>query len=622
MSQPVVHIYPITTIFDIDGNYNKLYKIPLYQRAYSWDKNDWEKLFDDIKDNDKGYFLGSIIHIRNKKGSHEETHKLDVVDGQQRLITLSLLLLAIYKILKQKNDTKKLEDKQIAALCNLEKRIVWEKKEPRVIPQKQDNNKKDYLSILSKINIIEGFNPPAKNKNSNIFDAFAYFEDRVDKIIKEESDLNLLLSFLEQVTQSCLVTIEVNDHEQAYILFESLNNRGKQLTPIDLIKNEFLSNLEVKESEKTIEKYADDWDILLKDIGDDYGVQERFFRHYYNAFKKITTLFGSVSDNKRIATRSNLIGIYRDWIKQDAKKHLKDILEAGRIYSWMLDRPDYFPEERRTVTQKRLLALDRVQGTPSHLLMLYLLKKKEEKELSIEDADIQKIIDILVSFFVRRNLTNIPPTRDINRLFIKIIDDISSLSSNDVVETIRKNLMEAYNKEFKDVATADEFFSEKLRGDIYRQNKGIARFILCALEEDLSSKEEFNLWQPHGKGYFWTIEHILPQGKNIPQEWVNMVADGDQKKAKEIQESHVHKLGNLTLSAYNSKLGNKSFIEKRDIMNKERKAYVGYKNRLEINKKVANKLDGGLRESWTKEDIDERTKEMADKAFRLFKLDK
>ena len=91
-----------------------------------------------------------------------------------------------------------------------------------------------------------------------------------------------------------------------------------------------------------------------------------------------------------------------------------------------------------------------------------------------------------------------------------------------------------------------------------------------------------DLWKYEGKLFVWTIEHIFPQGENIPASWVTMIADGDAKKAKAIQEIHVHKLGNLTISGFNSALGNKSFKDKRDRTDSKGRE-VGYKNGLKLN---------------------------------------
>ena len=139
--------------------------------------------------------------------------------------------------------------------------------------------------------------------------------------------------------------------------------------------------------------------------------------------------------------------------------------------------------------------------------------------------------------------------------------------------------------------------------------------MLCKIEESQQTKEKFtDLWKRDSSGdYVWTVEHIFPQGPNIPESWVKMIAGGDESKAKEYREQHVHKLGNLTITGYNSKLGNKSFVEKRDRKDAAGK-FVGYKNGLHLNSELREK------DSWTVGDIGARTKALVEQALKLFSI--
>lgn len=166
----------------------------------------------------------------------------------------------------------------------------------------------------------------------------------------------------------------------------------------------------------------------------------------------------------------------------------------------------------------------------------------------------------------------------------------------------------------RSVSTTDEHFRQSLSGDLYEDNSWVCRFILCAIEESMMTKEkQVDLWAVEGKQYVWTIEHVFPQGANIPDAWVDMLAGGDKELAEQYRQSHVHKIGNLTISGYNSTLGNKSFVEKRDRINRDKRA-VGYKNGLYLNHKLA------LAEAWSVEQIEQRTAELVDKTLTLFNL--
>jgi hypothetical protein len=163
---------------------------------------------------------------------------------------------------------------------------------------------------------------------------------------------------------------------------------------------------------------------------------------------------------------------------------------------------------------------------------------------------------------------------------------------------------------------SDEQFKRSLEGDVYKDNVGATRYILCKLAESAMTQETWtDLWRRTDKKVFvWTIEHIFPEGENIPQCWVDMIAGGDRDLAKKYLEEYTHKIGNLTITGYNSTLGNKSFEEKRDRKSKDGLRYIGYKNGLDINREIANK------ESWSIEDIKARTAALVDNLMAVYKF--
>lgn len=589
-----VNNYPVSQLFDIEAGV--VYAIPRYQREYTWGKNQWENLFDDVLENDPGYFLGSIICI-NQSTDALSVQKLELVDGQQRLTTLSLLFASVYHALKS-HETD-LDDEQRVELINLKRKLVLKKGDDqiRLIPQIQNNNNPDYRAVLAEIGVISECDVPAYAGNRKIFRAYRYFQDRIDEMANGRSNrLGTIMEFLDKVSHACLVKIEVASHADAYTLFESLNNRGMPLTAIDLIKNKLLARLESIEPDK-VDHYFGHWNRLLGYLGDDYAIQERFFRQYYNAFKDQLKAVHQVP----VATRSNLIQIYEKLINHDAKDCLQKISAAGRLYSLILSRNQ---DDTLNGLEKPIKDLERIQGAPSYLLMLYLLVRKDELELT--NAHLTSIVELLVRFFVRRNLTDTPPTRDLTRLFMTVIDKISGLRADAIPQSIEQQLVA--------VSATDEAFQRKLDGPIYEENSGVTRFILCALAEQAMTKESWvDLWRFENKQFVWTIEHIFPQGENIPQSWITMIADGDEIKAKEIQQTHVHKLGNLTISGFNSALGNKSFEDKRDRVDRQGRA-VGYKNGLKLNEDLATAA------GWSVDQIDSRTDKLVQQVTQLFKL--
>ena len=220
-------------------------------------------------------------------------------------------------------------------------------------------------------------------------------------------------------------------------------------------------------------------------------------------------------------------------------------------------------------------------------------------------------MDFLIKYFIRRNLTDFPATRDLDSIFIALIDECEKRKKNLSVDMIIRYLTQG--DRFANLSK----FIEKLEGDIYEDNTDVARFILCKIEEDHWTKEIYrDLWERDKNGkYFWTIEHIFPEGRNIPSVWIDMIASGDEKEAKELQEKWVHKIGNLTITAYNPNLSNFSFEKKRDRKDNKEKN-IGYKNGLYLNSTLASK------DKWQISDIQKRTKELTQIALKLFAVDK
>jgi len=586
---------PVSELLSVDANWK--FKVPRYQREYIWRRDNWEHLFDDLLENPPGYFLGSMICINRSDDTMQAQQELEVVDGQQRLTTLSLLYAAIYSCLAKCNLS---DDEAKHEMFNLRHRLVFKgnKKALRIEPSLQGQNHADYLAILQDAGILSDVDVPANAGNRRLFKAYRFFIDRLDELDKKGDrifDPVQIQILLDRVNQSSLVTIQVGSHADAFTLFESLNNRGVPLSALDLIKNNLLSALEKKMPDSIHDNFTR-WTRLLENLSDDYAVQERYLRQYYNAFKYKKEV---VVPKIPLATRSNIIYIYEKLIDKDAEWFFTDLFEKARLYNKLImPLSDGVPLK----LAKQLQDLDRIGGAPAYTFLLYLLAERPK-------ADLPGISEFLVRYFVRRSLTDIPPTRDLARLFIEVIDMLSKKPQGDVDKIVRQVLLKA------DRFASDDVFKRKLSGNIYDENVDATRFVLCRIEEENQTREKLtDLWERDDKGDFiWTVEHIFPQGPNIPEVWVKMIATGDEAKAKEYRERHVHKLGNLTITGYNSKLGNKSFTEKRD--RKDNKGrYVGYKNGLFLNQTLKDKI------AWTVDDIEERTKTLVKLALGLFRL--
>ena len=590
--------YPLSVLFDPAQNLK--YSIPKYQREYVWQQKHWEALFDDVWENGKGHFLGSIICINQSRDAHQTLH-LELVDGQQRITTISLLYASIHSILK----THKNDDEDIAVeLSNIRSRLVQrtDRTSMRLEPSLQGKNYSDYQWVLAYNKILNAdFDRPTSFGKRRIGRAYHYFESRLTQ--KDSNGIPLfgtteLLAFLDKLNGTSMVKIEVNSHADAFTLFETLNNRGEPLSALDLIKNKFLDVLEQK-GVSSIDRNFDIWTRLLENLTDDVRTQQRYLRHYYNTFKYKPEI--EVKGTTK-ATRSNLIYIFGKLIDEDAQRIFNDLYAKSKIYGRLV-KPHY--ETNSADLTDALLDLYRIGGVPSLGFLMYLIAEYAD----ITDTELTKIVRLFIRFFVRRNVTDMPPTRDLDKLFIELVDSCQQHERTPTVDSIKDFLSKpGWN-------VSNEMFASKLSGNLYIDNTDATRFILCSIEERNQTNEtQTDLWKRYESGqFYWTIEHILPQGKNIPSEWVEMIAQGDTKRASELQGEYVHQLGNLTISGYNTTLGNLPFDKKRD--RKDNKGnFVGYKNNLYLNRKLTN------RDSWDIEAIKDRTVRLVKECSELFAL--
>lgn len=593
----------------------KIYDIPRYQREYTWNQRDWANLYDDITQNDAGYFLGSFIVVNGTVNSKMDTIHYEVIDGQQRLTTLSLFLAALYARIMEHKDSID-DDMMLDDIRPLRNRLILksDKSMTRVIPQVQNHNLEDYRWILKEhIGLDAVMQKPKFLGLRKMSKAYNYFYDRLGEDVGSRNGIECvrcLLDICRLVCSAVVVQITVDSHADAYTLFASLNNRGVPLSAVDLIKNMLLGKV-AGVDDGQLDYYFERWQEVLHNLGDDYKTQERFFRQNYDAFRReVNKPFigesGSQLPLGSVATRSNLLKIYEKRMEADdgALKVLDELTENSALYSKIIGLDQESPDSELS---HQLLELSRAQGVASYLMLLFLFKKQNQLEL--KDETLALLVKLLVCFFVRRNLTDTPPTRDLERLFISICESVESegLKGIAAAEYIKKRLV--------DVSASDASFRECLEGPIYDVNPDMTRYILTVIASPSVTKEMKPLWERYASGnYVWTIEHIFPQGKNIPDEWVKMVADGDMSKATEVQEKQVHTLGNLTITGYNSKMSNMPFVTKRD-----RKdvygANVGYRNGLNLNDELINT------DTWTSEQIQERTDRLVGLTLKAFDFD-
>ena len=621
-------------ILKIEGNVEH-YHIPKYQREYVWGKYHWETLLNDINENEPDYFIGSVIVVTNSGDLRPGEEKIyQVIDGQQRLTTLSVLFAAIYARYLQwskevDSEDEDLKNEYTIKLDSIRRKLIKKKKEIypyevggfkdgimhcflRVQPSTQNSNLADYKYILKDCGLLINVDLPKNKGNRRFWKAYEFFWEELP-INKEELDI-----LLDKINRLVFIHISVGTQADAFTLFETLNNRGVDLSPIDIIKNSLLAEME-KQHQQDIDISYEKWQELLGFIPD-FDNQLRFLRQYYNAFKVDELI---KHDKIARATKSNILQVYERLIKKNALFTFGELLQKGEYYGKLIGVVDSLDTE----FTNRITELNRVGAAASYTLLLYLLANEKSLE---KGTTISQIIEFVIKYYVRRNVTDIPNTRDLDAVTIEVVENCFKQISEG--KTISLNfIIDAHIGNTKAKPAPLQDFKRWLSDKMYANNVGMTRYLLWKLDSINHTREYApDLWQrnPNHETFVWTIEHVFPEGENIPKTWIDMIGAGDKDKAQEIQVEVVHLLGNLTLSAYNSSLSNRSFSNKQDLSTRKiekQELKIGYKNGLSLNNLYFDlagvKQSLSTIDNWTKDSIIARTEKMVEKLIEIFKFD-
>ena len=539
-------------------NGNKQFLIPVYQRFYSWDIEQCRRLWNDIvimqKEGKQGHFVGSIVNIA-EQAMPTGVQKYMIIDGQQRMTTLSLLLLAL-----RDYGLKHPEDQTINArrIDNMLLKNEYESGEERfkLLLTEAD---KDVLIALVEQKPIQG------HDNSRIRINYNFFNKQIES--KELSPAEIY----ESIGKLQIVNITLDRQmDDAQAIFESLNSTGKELTESDLIRNYVLMGLDATEQTYVYEHLWRPMELLFE-YDKQESVMDRFFRDYltmkqtripkvdyvYEEFKKyhLNCEFSSIRD--LCADLYKFAQYYTDMVfARSEDNKLKDLYQDINCLKMEVSYP-------------------------------FLLKVHNDYSLGIIGIDtLIEIINMCVSYVVRRNICDIP-TNSLNKTFATLRNEIKN---DDYLNSIKAFFI--LRDDYKIFPTDERFASVFASRDIY--NMRARNYILRHLE----------MYNNKGNVVVenYTIEHIMPQNQNLSSEWIAMLGDN----WKEIQKNYLHTVGNLTLTAYNSEMSDKSFNEK---MNME----GGFKqSALRLNSYLV------LQTEWNENKIKERARILTEIALKIW----
>lgn len=622
-------------IINVDQGAREHFHVPKYQREYTWGRAQWDQLLGDVLENDPGYFMGSIICVKDTDTDHPGDEWIyEVVDGQQRLTTLSLLMMAIYDRLKPFTDTYEFDDDEdkedfARSISSLRNKLIKKKREGdyrpgelggwmesgrmcflRVQPSGQNNNIDDYKYLLGNVGLIKKSAKPRYFGNRLFSKAYKFFRAQLP------DDMKSLLDLVGKINQLNFVYISVGSQSDAFTLFETLNNRGVPLSAIDIIKNKMLAEME-KQHAVNIDESYERWQEIVAAIPDAKD-QERFLRHFYNAFRWNRSIR---IDGIPRAIRSKVIAIYEKLIKENAGQVFDRLTDAALLYGKLLDPQD---GEENDEMSDQLTDLDRINATPAYQILLYLFSL--DSDSYADENFLSECVGLIRKFYVRRSVTDYPPTRDLDQAHI---DTIQLCQKQ--LESGSKLDASFFQNAFLDQGVSNYVdFDKALRGPMYASNLLITRYLLIKLDEESHTREYApDLWVRNKKDKtVWTIEHVLPQTESLSDGWVDALANGSRDVALQLQQEHVHRLGNLTLSGFNSKLATADFPKKQALSQNAKslghRINIGYKNGLAL-----NRLEFDLASeshsladapTWTSDMIDARTHTMADAILELYRI--
>lgn len=552
----------------IKGNINsilngyKQFTIPVYQRPYSWGIEQCDKLWNDIVDmqnnNRIGHFVGSIVNIA-EQAMPTGVQKFMIIDGQQRMTTLTLLLVALRDYGYNNLDDTTINAKSINGMCILNEYANGEDRYKMLLTQKD----KDVL-----IKIIDRA-PMNDIKNSRLLDNYNYFKKKINE--------NKLTPFqiLEGIGKLQIVNITLDrTQDDPQLIFESLNSTGMDLSKSDLIRNYILMGLNQEEQENIYKNY---WYSMEDKF--EYNKQtwlmDKFFKHY------LTFKCGKIPVENRI---------YEDFKEFCREKSYTSILEVSKdIYKCAKYYTNIYyansGDSNLDAIFKDVKALNMDVASP-----FFIKVYSDYEEGIIKKDEFVEILKLCESYVYRRAICEIP-TNSLNKTFNLAI---KSIKEENYLSSVRAFFMmlDSY-KRFPD---DDEFVRSLRIRDIY--NMRIRNYILSKFE-NFNNKAPINIEN-------YTVEHIMPQNKNLNEDWKNNLGEN----YKEIQKEYLHSIGNLTLTAYNSEMSDRSFKDKLTI-------HGGFReSALRLNKDIINK------EVWNEEAIVERANNLCNQGIEIWKFPK
>lgn len=538
-------------------NGNKQFLIPVYQRYYSWDIEQCKRLWNDIVEMQKkgkvGHFVGSIVNIA-EQAMPTGVQKYMIIDGQQRMTTLSLLLLALRDY----------------AINNPEDTTINARRIDNMLKNEYESGDERYKLLLTEtdrdilMRLVEE-KPIPDDTRSKLLDNYKFFAGKIaDKELQPAE-------VYESIGKLQIVNITLDRSvDDAQAIFESLNSTGKELSESDLIRNYVLMGLEPTEQTYVYEHLWRPMELLFVYETQD-SVMDRFFRDY------LTMKITRIPKQDRVYEEFKLYHLNCEF--STIRELCQDLLTYAKYYTDMVFKRSSNPALKSLYEDINDLRME--------VSYPFLLKVHNDyAEGIISEDDLKLIIRLCISYVFRRSICDIP-TNSLNKTFATLKNEIKP---DDYVNSIKAFFV--MRNDYKEFPDDDKFAAAFVSRDIYTMRS--RNFILSHLE-NYGNKAPIIIEN-------YTIEHIMPQNSSLSPEWQQMLG----AKWREVQKTYLHTIGNLTLTAYNSEMSDHPFMVKMDMEG-------GFKeSALRLNAYVV-KLN-----EWNEQTIKERAALLADKAKQIW----
>ena len=520
----------------------KQFQVPIFQRQYSWKKGDCEKLWNDVLragQNEKvpSYFLGSIVSMQHSNHHTSGVTQLVLIDGQQRLTTLSLLLSALGRAIETKNIDICID------LSRLERNYLFNNRGEGELRYKQLLAKPDKQTLIQLLE--EG---KASDNTSLLAANYRFFADQL-----EYADLQAVYEGIQKLE---IVDIALKrNYDNPQLIFESLNSKGVKLSPADLMRNYVLMGQEFDFQNKLYETY---WYPMEQRFGKEYTKRFHLFIRDYLTLK----LRGrSIDEAKAVRVLSEP---FREPIYERFKRYVDEKKQPEALEETIAEIAHYSQHYARIALGEEkdpeicaclvdLYTLENVRGFRVEILFPFLLEVYEDyTQERIEKAEIIDSLRLIESYIFRRAICSADPRR--LRSFLAVL----------MMVIDKSNFLQSLKAAFSGVNDSVRFPSDRdfkrgfLTKDIYNldSHQNLCNYLLHKLENH-DRIEPIGI-EDH------TIEHIMPQGGTqgeLTEKWKEELGENWEN----VHRDYLHTIGNLTLTKHNSRLSNRPFKEKRDM---------------------------------------------------------